>query len=161
MPRHLEPSHPCACTSGKSFAECCRPHLRGEREAEGPVALMRSRFSAFALDYPAYLWRTMHATHGDRSQSESEMLRHFRRASRTMEYRALTILDAAPAGTDGRAQVLFLAQVRDRARDVSFIERAGFLHDGTGWRYANGTVRNASDFAAPDGVRLATFLAPG
>jgi SEC-C motif-containing protein len=61
---------------------------------------------------------------------------------------------------DGRAQVLFLAQVRDRARDVSFVERSDFLHDGTGWRYANGTTSNASDFAAPAGVRLATFLPP-
>jgi SEC-C motif domain protein len=158
LPRHLEPSHPCACTSGKTFGDCCRPYLRGEREAPEPVALMRSRFSAFALDYPAHLWRTLHATHRDRSKPEAEMLRNFRRASRTMEYAGLTILDSAPAGADGRAQVLFLALVRDRARDVSFLECSGFLHDGTGWRYANGTTRNASDFTAPSEVRLATFL---
>lgn len=160
MPRHLEPSHPCTCTSGKSFGDCCRPYLRGEREAPDPVSLMRSRFSAFALDYSAYLWRTLHVTHGDRSKSEEEMLRNFRRASRGMEYRALTILDSAPPGADGRAQVLFLAHVRDRARDVSFLERSDFLHDGTGWRYAYGTTRDASDFPAPLEVRLATFLPP-
>jgi SEC-C motif-containing protein len=157
MPRHLEPSQPCACTSGKAFGDCCRPYLRGEREAPDPVSLMRSRFSAFALGYPDYLWRTLHASHGDRTRSQEEMLRSFRRATRTMEYRALTVLDSAPPDAAGRAQVLFLAQVHDRARDVSFLERSDFLHDGTGWRYANGTVLDASDFPAPEAVRLSTF----
>ena len=55
MPGHLDPGHPCACTSGKKFADCCRPYLRGEREAPDAVALMRSRFTAFALEHAAYL----------------------------------------------------------------------------------------------------------
>jgi SEC-C motif-containing protein len=155
MPKHLEPSHACACTSGKSYGDCCRPLLRGEREAPDAVAMMRSRFSAFALDYSAYLWRTLHPSHPDRARPEAEILRNFRRASRTMEYRALSILDSA--GDAGRAQVLFLARVGDRGRDLSFLERSDFLHDGTGWRYANGTVRPATDFAAPEATRFDTF----
>lgn len=157
MPRHLEPSHACACASGVKFADCCRPVLRGEREAADAVSMMRSRFSAFALDYSAYLWRTLHPSHPDRARPEEEVMRNFRRASRTMEYRSLQILDSAPAGADGCAQVLFLARVFDRGRELSFLERSNFLHDGTGWRYANGTVRPVSDFAEPEAVRLTTF----
>lgn len=119
--------------------------------------MMRSRFSAFALDYAAYLWRTLHPSHADRARPEEEVMRGFRRASRTMEYRALAILDYLPAGKDGRAQVLFLARVFDRGRELSFLERSDFLHDGPGWRYANGTVRAATDFAAPEAVRFDTF----
>ncbi len=119
--------------------------------------MMRSRFSAFALDYSAYLWRTLHPSHPDRARPEEEVLRNFRRASRTVEYRALHILDAAPASADGRAQVLFLARVLDRGRDLPFLERSEFLHDGQGWRYANGTVRAATDFPAPESVRFDTF----
>ena len=157
MPRHLEPSHPCSCASGSSYGDCCRPFLRGERVAPDPVSTLRYNFSAFALVYSSYLWRTLHPSHPDRERPEAEVLRSFRRASRTMEYRALTILDQAPPGPDGRAQVLFLARVLDRGRDLSFLERSDFLHDGTGWRYASGTVRPGTDFAAPETVQLATF----
>ena len=157
MPRHLEPSRPCACASGLRYGDCCRPFLRGERDAPDPISMMRSRFSAFALDYSAYLWRTLHPTHPDRARPEEEVLRTFRRASRTLEYRSLAILDSAPAGADGRAQVLFLARVLDRGRDLSFLERSDFLHDGAGWRYLTGTVRGANDFADPQSTRLASF----
>ena len=157
MPRHLEPSQPCACTSGKTFADCCRPALRGEREADSPVAMMRSRFSAFALGYADYLWRTIHASHPDRARPEAEVVRNFKRASRTMEYRALTILDSGPAPEAGHALVLFLARVFDRGRDLSFLERSEFAHDGQGFRYFNGTVRPATDFPTPETTRLPTF----
>lgn len=157
MPRHHEPSHPCVCHSGVEFGDCCRPILRGEREAADPVSLMRSRFSAFALDYPDYLWRTLHPAHPERARPREDVLRSFRRASRTMEYRGLAILDQAPADASGRARVLFLARVFDRTRAISFLERSEFLHDGTGWRYANGTTRPASDFAAPESLRLDSF----
>ena len=144
MPRHLDPGHPCACTSGKSFAECCRPYLRGEREAPDPVSLMRSRFAAFALQNAAYLLRTLHQTHPDRQRPEAEVLRDLLRAARAFEYRSLAILDEVAPDASGRAQVEFRAQVIDRGLDRSFIERSDFLHDGAGWRYHSGKLRPAT-----------------
>lgn len=46
----------CPCDSGKTFSSCCEPLLKGERSAQSPEELMRSRYSAFAvrnLDYVA------------------------------------------------------------------------------------------------------------
>jgi len=38
----------CPCGTGKSYAECCEPIIRGTSLAANPEALMRSRFTAYA-----------------------------------------------------------------------------------------------------------------
>ncbi|MET0999735.1 MAG: YchJ family metal-binding protein [Marmoricola sp.] len=50
---------PCPCGS-RSYDECCGPLHRGERQADSPEQLMRSRFSAYALGESDYVWRTWH-----------------------------------------------------------------------------------------------------
>ncbi len=149
MPRHLDPGRPCACTSQKTFSECCRPYLRGEREAPDAAALMRSRFSAFALENAAYLRKTLHESHPDRLRPEAEVLRDLKRACRAFDYRSLDILAASGPDEAGRAHVEFRAGLVDRGRDRSFIERSSFLHDGAGWRYVSGEMRDASGEPAP------------
>ncbi len=37
----------CHCCSGKPFAECCEPFLKGEKWPETPEQLMRARYSAY------------------------------------------------------------------------------------------------------------------
>ena len=52
---------PRACPCGStSYDECCGPLHRGERQADSPEQLMRSRYSAYALGEPDYVWRTWH-----------------------------------------------------------------------------------------------------
>jgi len=49
----------CPCGSGKPFKLCCQPYVEQTRKAPTAEALMRSRYSAFALlneDYLRYSW---------------------------------------------------------------------------------------------------------
>ena len=78
----LTMSKPCPCTSGRAYAECCRPLHRGARDAETPEALMRSRFSAFAVGDVEYLWRTLHPEHEDRVLDKADVVRTLRKACR-------------------------------------------------------------------------------
>lgn len=48
----------CPCCSGKLFEDCCKPYHRGEKHAPTAEALMRSRFSAFAIPNGEYLMET-------------------------------------------------------------------------------------------------------
>ncbi|THV41121.1 hypothetical protein FAB82_13225 [Glycomyces buryatensis] len=50
----------CPCGSGRAYAECCGPLHAGEGRAASAEALMRSRYSAFALGDVPYLLRTWH-----------------------------------------------------------------------------------------------------
>ena len=160
MPKHLDPGHACACTSGLIFSACCRPYLRGEREAPDAVAMMRSRYAAFALENAPYLWRTLHAGNSEKNRPEAEAVRELKKACRSFTYTGLTILDSAPPDAEGRARVLFLAGLAYKGRDLSFVERSDFRHDGSGWRYVSGDLCDAKELADPLAVRLDTFV-PG
>lgn len=54
------PAGACPCGSLLAYAVCCGPLLAGERRAETAEALMRSRYTAFAVADEAYLLRTWH-----------------------------------------------------------------------------------------------------
>lgn len=51
----------CPCQSGLSYALCCRPLHQGQT-ASTALALMRSRYCAYALQLHAYLLNTWHPT---------------------------------------------------------------------------------------------------
>lgn len=50
----------CPCGTGEVFGECCGPVLRGERRAPTATALMRSRYTAFAVGDTDYLLASWH-----------------------------------------------------------------------------------------------------
>ncbi|WP_439644670.1 YchJ family protein [Demequina sediminicola] len=49
---------PCPCGSGAGYAECCKPLMKGEREATTCVELMRSRYTAYVRRDVDYILRT-------------------------------------------------------------------------------------------------------
>ncbi|HEY5241235.1 MAG TPA: YchJ family metal-binding protein [Polyangiaceae bacterium] len=137
-------SSPCPCTSGRVYAECCAPLHRGQREAETPEALMRSRFAAFALGDAEYLWRTLHPDHEDCARDRATVLAALRDVARTLRFMRLTILDASGS------RVLFHAAVFDKGKDRSFVELSSFARDDAGWRYVAGETTPAPGPAPVD-----------
>lgn len=59
-PRQTSLPEACPCGSGSGYAECCGPLHSGAAGAGTAEALMRSRYSAFAVGDSAYLLRTWH-----------------------------------------------------------------------------------------------------
>ena len=50
----------CPCGSGALLADCCTPYLSGRETAPTAEALMRSRYTAYALGRQSYLQATWH-----------------------------------------------------------------------------------------------------
>ena len=50
----------CHCQSGKPFAECCEPYIKGVNNPSTAEALMRSRYSAYVTEDIPYLANTLH-----------------------------------------------------------------------------------------------------
>jgi SEC-C motif-containing protein len=125
-------SKPCPCGSTLEYSACCRPFHRAEREPETPAALVRARFSAFALGEADFLWRTLHPDHDDRERPRDEVLRELREASRTHRYLRLEILRSEDT------RVLFSVKVFAKGKDLSFQELSTFARAEGGWRYLVG-----------------------
>ncbi|MBU4033384.1 MAG: SEC-C domain-containing protein, partial [Proteobacteria bacterium] len=50
----------CPCGTGLKFAKCCGPLLEGSQPAPTAEALMRSRYTAFAMQDVPYILRSWH-----------------------------------------------------------------------------------------------------
>ncbi|MDP7704787.1 YchJ family protein [Mycobacterium sp. TY815] len=121
----------CPCGSGSGYADCCRPLHAGERDADTALALMRSRFSAFAVGDADYLSASWHPrTRPKRLHLDSDVV-----------WRRLQIVDTE-AGThdDTTGVVEFRAQyVRDGKRQILH-ERSRFTREKGRWLYVDGDV---------------------
>jgi SEC-C motif-containing protein len=157
-PDPKRPLRVCPCCSGQTYDACCAPYHRGEREAPDVVALMRSRYAAFALGEAEYLVRTLHEDHPDRRLPRADLVRSLRAARDRLRYPSLAILDSRQGG--GTGEVLFCAGLVEAGRDQSFVELSDFAHDGTGWRYLSGILVPVSELGhAPAEMSIDEFLA--
>lgn len=131
----------CPCSSGLALRTCCLPYLDGKALAPTPTALMRSRYSAFALKAVDHLWRTLAREHEDRSRPEADVRRELRATCSTYKYPGLTILDAKGEDPAAPAWVLFHARVFEKGKERSFVEASRFIFEDGAWRYLDGQPR--------------------
>jgi SEC-C motif-containing protein len=128
---------PCPCGLGQPYGECCGPAHRGHGPATA-TALMRSRYSAFALDDAAYVLSSWHpSTRPDEIEPDPGM-----------RWVGLDLLETVGGGLlDAEGVVEFRAHYRDGGRPGEMRERSRFVrHDGA-WVYwgpilGNGTLAN-------------------
>ena len=123
----------CPCGSGDTFGACCRPVLRQEHRAGTAQALMRSRYTAFAVRDLEHLLRSWHpATAPERA---------YLAASLAEEVRWLRLeIHASTAGGpfDDAGTVEFSAISRGpQGRQVQR-ELSRFVREDGAWLYVDG-----------------------
>src|SRR6267154_3823362 len=127
----------CPCCSGKSYHDCCSIYHQG-KEAESALALMRSRYSAYALNNVEYIVRTTHPRHPAVSQSLQKWKEEILNFAMNSDFEKLEILDSRELSD--RATVVFVAHLRQDDEDMSFTERSFFSKVGDRWFYVNGDI---------------------
>ncbi|OBG84281.1 hypothetical protein A5733_02040 [Mycobacterium sp. NS-7484] len=122
--------HPCPCGTGRAYPDCCGP-LHSGAPAPTAVALMRSRFSAFAVGDDAYLLASWHP---DTRPDELDI-------DETITWRRLQIVDTDAGGHEDTVGVVeFRAQyVHDGKRHILH-ERSRFERVEGQWRYLDGEI---------------------
>lgn len=125
----------CPCGSGEIFGACCGPIHADERTAPTAVQLMRSRYTAFAVQDADYLARTWH-----RSTRPDDL--HLADDARWLR---LDVLDARAGGPfDTLGEVEFRAVYRDADGRGTLHERSRFVREGGRWYYVDGDVLTAA-----------------
>ncbi|WP_445157781.1 YchJ family protein [Halomonas sp. E14] len=115
----------CPCDPTRPYAGCCGRFHAGEA-APTPEALMRSRYSAFALGLDDYLLATWHASTRPTDLNWDEATHWIR----------LEVLDHRAAGE--RGHVHFRATFREGRRWGVLEENSRFVHEAGRWCYVDG-----------------------
>ncbi|MFC0506292.1 YchJ family protein [Micromonospora costi] len=124
-----ERSAACPCGSGHPYAQCCGPLHRGTADAPTAEALMRSRFSAFAVGDAAYLLRSWHESTRPARLDLDPAQRWIR----------LEIVDTAAGGLfDSTGTVAFRAHYRAGGSAGTLVERSRFVRTDGRWVYLDG-----------------------
>jgi SEC-C motif domain protein len=124
----LKPHAPCPCDSGLAYAVCCAPWHAGLHEgvhAPTPEALMRSRYSAYALGLIDYLLATWHPS---TSPGELDLS--------PVKWLGLEVRHAAQSGDAGVVE--FVARCRDSGRAQRLHETSRFVREAGRWYYIDG-----------------------
>jgi SEC-C motif domain protein len=125
----------CPCGSGREFDACCGPILAGA-PAPTPEALMRSRYSAFALGAIDHIERT-HApeVRADFDRANAEAW------SKEARWDGLEIRAVEGGGTDENEGIVeFVARFRQGGHSHLHHERASFRRDDGVWYYVDGEL---------------------
>jgi SEC-C motif-containing protein len=132
-----DPSLLCPCCSGKSYKDCCSVYHQG-KEAENALALMRSRYSAYAFNNVDYIVRTTHPRNPAVSQNVAAWKQAILNFSLNTDFDKLEVLDYKEKPNS--ATVVFIAHLKQDEEDVTFTERSFFAKVDGRWFYVNGDV---------------------
>ena len=128
-------SQPCPCgrlnPRGQTvaFESCCGRHLDHDMPAPDAESLMRSRYSAFVLERPAYLLKSWHVT-----TRPPELT-----LDPGIKWLGLAIKDVKPIDAD-HAEVAFVARSRVGGRGLRLAERSRFVREDGRWYYVDGDI---------------------
>lgn len=121
---------PCPCGSGETYGGCCGPVHRGEL-ALTAEALMRSRYTAFAIGDERHLLATWHP----RTRPSDSA------PDRTLTWTGLEIVATEAGGIDDDTGVVeFRAHWRTSAERGILHERSRFERVRGRWMYLDGDV---------------------
>src|SRR5262245_31375113 len=124
MVMQISPNQPCPCGSGLTYKKCCQVLHKGGKAAS-PEALMRSRYSAYALNLAAYIMQTTHPDGPQYNPDHASWKREIELFCKNTRFAGLQILAAQVD------MVTFRAALFANQRDVSFMEVSLFRqHNG-------------------------------
>ena len=131
-------SRPCPCTSKKPYDRCCGPFHAGTSAPETAEALMRSRFSAYALGKVDYLIATR--PEAKRAEENRDELLQYCKSVQCVGLRIVAKEKGGPGDTEG--VVTFHASLQANGRRTLHIETSTFARENGRWVYVDGVVKS-------------------
>ncbi|PJJ08071.1 SEC-C motif-containing protein [Flavobacterium sp. 1] len=121
----------CYCGSYKSFDTCCSLHISGVQKAPTALALMKSRYTAYATHQADYLLATTHSS--ERKYYSKEEILHWATAN---TWQKLEIISATENTVEFKAHYIDA----DNASQVHH-EFSTFKQENGSWFYVDGKFK--------------------
>ena len=125
----------CPCCSGKPYADCCKPYHDGLLPPT-PLALMRSRYSAYALGNAEYIIETTHPNSPYVEKNRKNWKKGILQFCHSTRFDQLKILD------HGEDWVHFIAHLW-QGKELILNERSSFKKVQGKWLYVKGDYGSA------------------
>ena len=120
--------NPCPCQSLQEYNACCGQYHNGKQSAPTAEALMRSRYSAYALQLGRYLFKTWHKTTRPSLQSLLE--------ENNTQWLSLKIVSTEQGmSQDDTGRVTFIATYLEQNKIEQFFETSHFEKIYGKWVY--------------------------
>ena len=133
----LNPINTCLCGSNITYGECCQPFHTAQKIPTTAEALMRSRYTAYALRDGAYLQATWDITKRPESIDFSR---------ETINWLRLEITETKKGGIkDSKGQVTFKAFYSQDNEEYVMNEISRFTKQGGRWFYLDGIIKSISN----------------
>lgn len=142
---------PCPCASKILYQKCCKVFHDGQLPAKA-LDLMKSRYSAYALNIPEYIISTTHRDNPNRIDNHEEWEKDLRTFSTKTQFDNLKIEEFMDG--EDKATVVFTASLRQSGQDVSFTEKSTFLKEGEKWFYLSGEILKESDSGHANWIQI-------
>ena len=124
----------CPCPSGKEYAACCEPVIRGKRKASTAEELMRSRYSAYALGEVD--WIVASQCEEGRQIVDREATAQW---SKQSTWRGMEVLTTQEGGADDQQGLVeFKAHYTVNGEDITHHEVAHFRRENNDWVFVDG-----------------------
>lgn len=123
----------CPCHSGKSYQECCQPFHSGKWPLTA-LELMRSRYSAYALNLVDYIIETTFPE--EQKSLDRDSIQLFSKNTLFQDLNILEFIEGDPI-----SYVTFKAILSQHSRDMSFVEKSEFEKVNGRWFYKKRTKR--------------------
>lgn len=136
----------CPCRSMDQnklkYEECCGPFVEGKKKATTAVALMRSRYSAYAVKNITYVEKTQVTEEKDNFDKEEAL-----KWADSSEWLGLEIAKTAKGeANDNTGTVEFIAHYKDKASgtELRHHETALFQKKDGEWKFREGQIHGAA-----------------
>ncbi|HEY5514092.1 MAG TPA: YchJ family protein [Geomonas sp.] len=124
----------CPCGTGKAYADCCEPIIKGVRPAETAEVLMRSRYAAYVKVETDYIFETTHPKH-----REGYDVAGTKEWAESAEWQGLEIISVNGGGSEDTAgEVEFIARFSEKGEPKVHHELALFKKEQAGWFFTDG-----------------------
>lgn len=126
----------CHCGNNKPFNTCCEPFLLGSTLPPTAEALMRSRYSAFAVANVDYLQKTL--VRASRRTFDRKGSLQWAKMSTWKGLEIVAVERGQASDTDGIVE--FIARYEVKGEPKEHHERSLFRKNGDQWLYVTGDM---------------------
>lgn len=128
----------CPCGTTQTYDNCCAPYIKGTKKAPTAEALMRSRYTAFAVNELAYVEKTHHPK--TRAELDMEGVTSWATNS---EWLGLEIRETEKGKEqDSEGKVEFKCKFIFNGAEQTHHELSTFKKENDEWFFVDGVMKN-------------------